>query len=377
MCICTVKTDPFMLFVFQGRVAPVRSVPHYGPTLSGEAPAKPASPAKPQQTTLPAAPTQMGPLPLNSEGPATSGAIQPEITSSGNLQNALSSTQADSSTQEAMPADDAITTGETAKKDGDISINRVKAQESSQKDPPLDASMEEIVASNDEQNNATQESGHDASPQSKGEAAEEVVSASVNETSQQEATKAAAAPATENSRQERGSPDAHQQLRRRNLDAVGVIPGGRAAFGAVTPSAAAAATAPGAKTSVRLAPARRAADSGGVVPGGRTAFGAPQSTPARAPAANALLLPLGGGSGPPQAAASGGSIGSSGRIAGTLQPGTRLRMQFGGVGLRRLAADPRPYRFGADICDVLRTYDSLWHGCGSVVGELRQLASHS
>ncbi|BDA45882.1 hypothetical protein COCOBI_07-6690 [Coccomyxa sp. Obi] len=155
------------------------------------------------------------------------------------------------------------------------------------------------------------------------------------------------------------------RARQRSLDEVGVIPGGRAAFGASLPTQRpTAAAAPGRG-------ARITADGHGAVPGGRAAFGAPLPSGAATSAAAATSAPgwrtpgaerlaaaaqpraLGGGLGPVQ-------------LLPQLRPQTAARLggaearPFPRLVLRRLEARAIPG-------DMLDSYDRLWHGSGNVV----------
>ncbi len=158
------------------------------------------------------------------------------------------------------------------------------------------------------------------------------------------------------------------RARQRSLDEVGVIPGGRAAFGASLPMlwpTAAAAPGRGVPASSRIT-----TDGHGAVPGGRAAFGAPLPSRAATSAAAATSAPgwrlpaaerlaaaqprgLGGGLAPVQ-------------LLPQLRPQTAARLggaearPFPRLVLRRLEARALPG-------DMLDSYDRLWHGSGNVV----------
>ena len=149
------------------------------------------------------------------------------------------------------------------------------------------------------------------------------------------------------------------RARQRSLDEVGVIPGGRAAFGASLPTLRpTAVAAPGRGAA---APARITTDGHGAVPGGRAAFGAPLPSGA-ATSAPGWRSP---GAERSAARALGGSLGAV-QLLPQLRPQTAERLggaearPFLRLVLRRMEARAIPG-------DMLDSYDRLWHGSGNVV----------
>ncbi|KAK9903964.1 hypothetical protein WJX75_001474 [Coccomyxa subellipsoidea] len=156
------------------------------------------------------------------------------------------------------------------------------------------------------------------------------------------------------------------EVRQRSLDESGVIPGGRAAFGAPAPALQPRPAAPGRGTAA-AAPLPRAADGRGAVPGGRAAFGAPLPT-AGAAATSASGWRPGGAERPTGAAAAIGRApgGSPVRLLPQLHAQTAVRRMapadsraFQRLVLRRLEA-------GAMPGDMLDCFDRLWHGSSVV-----------
>lgn len=156
------------------------------------------------------------------------------------------------------------------------------------------------------------------------------------------------------------------EVRQRSLDESGVIPGGRAAFGAPAPALQPRPATPG-RGAAAAAPLPRAADCRGAVPGGRAAFGAPLPT-AGAAATPASGWRMGGAERPTGAAAAIGRApgGSLVRLLPQLHAQTAARRTapadsraFPRLVLRRLEA-------GAMPGDMLDCFDRLWHGSSVV-----------